>query len=118
MHSTKRGTAAGLLGAVALCLCAPAHAFAALGAAPEPDRYCGTDRASGLAVWAGRTESCAGALRVASAFTRAASGTAHAPGTVRVGGAVWKCQERQGDPNPYQECVNSSDSSRRVTLSS
>ncbi|BCM65193.1 MULTISPECIES: hypothetical protein [Streptomyces] len=126
MHSITRGLTAGLLGAAALCLPAPAHAVAgtdadpppAAHAAPPSGAYCGPDKATGLAVWADRTESCATALEVASAYTKAATRTAEASATVRVGGTTWMCQERQGDPNPYRECVATSDSGRRVVLSS
>ncbi|MFJ4523589.1 hypothetical protein ACIP4Y_21970 [Streptomyces sp. NPDC088810] len=123
MRSIKRSMAAALLGAAALGLWAPALAVAGTGAAgsdtAQPSMsYCGADRATGLAVSADRTVSCATALQVAGAYTKAASGTGDAPATVRVGGAAWKCQERQGDPNPYQECVDASDSGRRVIVSS
>ncbi|WP_251093547.1 hypothetical protein [Streptomyces sp. Caat 7-52] len=94
---------------------APSHAFAG------PDRkpaFCGTDKASGLAVWAAEKKSCATAVRVAAAYTKVWRGSAGASVEVRAAGAAWKCRERQGDPNPYQECVDTSDSSRWVRLSS
>ncbi|KOV72356.1 MULTISPECIES: hypothetical protein [Streptomyces] len=119
MRSIMTGTAAGLLGAAALCLGAPAPSFAGTDAAARSSvAYCGADNASGLAVWADPAESCAAALEVASAYTKAASSRTGAPATIRVGATTWTCQERQGDPNPYQECVDASDSGRRVVLSS
>ncbi|MFI9242039.1 hypothetical protein ACIGXF_05505 [Streptomyces sp. NPDC053086] len=124
MHSTRTRTAAGLLGALALCLTVPAPAFADTGAgadrAPErkPVAYCGTDKATGLAVWAAEKGSCATALEVAAAYTKVSNGSAAAPVEVRAAGTAWKCRERQGDPNPYQECVSTSDSGRWVRLSS
>ncbi len=119
MRSIMTGTAAGLLGAAALCLWAPAPSFAVTDAAARSSvAYCGADKATGLAVWADPAESCAAALEVASAYTKAASSRAGAPATIRVGATTWTCQERQGDPDPYQECVNASDSGRRVVLTS
>ncbi|QTE02841.1 hypothetical protein [Streptomyces cyanogenus] len=123
MRSIRRSMAAGLLGAAALGLWAPAHAVAGTGAggvdAAQPSvTYCGPDQATGLAVSADRTVSCATALQVAGAYNEAASGARDASATVRVGVTAWKCQERQGDPNPYRECVDASDSGRRVILSS
>jgi hypothetical protein len=61
---------------------------------------------------------CGSALQVAAGYTKAWHGRAGTPVEVRTAGAVWKCQERQGDPNPYQECVNETDGGRRITLSS
>ncbi|MGW2034966.1 hypothetical protein [Streptomyces spinosus] len=122
MRSIMTGTAAGLLGAAALCLGAPAPAFAGTGAAARsPVTFCGADKATGLAVWAEPAGSCATALEVASAYTKAAAGRSGAPATISVGGTAWTCQERQGDPNPYQECVTSDSGGRaggRVVLTS
>jgi hypothetical protein len=127
-------TAAGLLGALALCLAVPATASAdpstgtgtgaGTGTSTEraPDRkpvaYCGTDRASGLAVSAAEKGSCATALQVAAAYVKVWQGSAGASVGVRVAGTAWKCRERQGDPDPYQECVSTGDSGRWVRLSS
>ncbi|MFI2758191.1 hypothetical protein ACH5A3_04850 [Streptomyces echinatus] len=119
MDSTRMRTAAGLLGAVALCLAPPAQTFA--GTHRAPDRkpvLCGTDQASGLAVWAADKGSCTTAVQVGAAYTKAARDSARAPVEVRVAGAAWKCRERQGDPNPYLECVSTSDGGRWVRLSS
>ncbi|WP_234342525.1 hypothetical protein [Streptomyces sp. NRRL B-3648] len=115
--------AAALLGAAALGLWAPAPAVAGTGGggadtAQPSVSYCGADQATGLAVSAGPSVSCATALQVAGAYTRAASRTGDAPATLRVGGTAWKCQERPGDPNPYQECVDAGDSARRIIVSS
>jgi hypothetical protein len=84
----------------------------------ERTAYCGTDPASGLGVLTAGDVDCGAALQVAAGYTKVWHGRAGAPVEVRTAGAVWKCQERQGDPNPYQECVNSADSGGRVTLSS
>ncbi|MYX96533.1 hypothetical protein GT045_17360 [Streptomyces sp. SID486] len=120
MHSTRTRTAAGLLGALAFCLAVPTTTFADPGTDTdtnrEPTAYCGTDKASGLAVWAAEKGSCATALQVASAYTEVWQGSTGA--SVRAAGTTWKCRERQGDPNPYQECVSTSDSGRWVRLSS
>ncbi|MFI9809045.1 hypothetical protein ACIHEJ_32625 [Streptomyces sp. NPDC052301] len=118
MKLIKRGVAAALMGAAALSLWAPAHAFADTAAAPAKPQYCGSDKATGLGVWADPGESCSTALQVANAYTKAATGRSDAPATVRAGGTIWKCRQRQGAPNPYLQCVNSGDSSRRILLSS
>ncbi|MEV6839625.1 hypothetical protein AB0N17_34880 [Streptomyces sp. NPDC051133] len=118
MQLIGRGAAAALMSAAALSLWAPAHAFADTPPATDKPRYCGSDKATGLAVWGDPGESCSTTLEVASAYTKAASAKGGVPATVPAGGTTWKCQERQGDPNPYLECVDSSDSSRRVLLSS
>ncbi|GAA3124931.1 hypothetical protein GCM10010521_09610 [Streptomyces rameus] len=138
MRSTRTRTAAGLLGALALCLAVPATASAdpnpgtatgtdtgtgagAGGTDRVPDRkpaYCGTDRASGLAVWAAEKGSCATALQVAAAYMKVRQGSAGASVGVRAAGTAWKCRERQGDPDPYQECVSTGDGGRWVRLSS
>ncbi|MFB7757745.1 hypothetical protein ACFC18_50620, partial [Streptomyces sp. NPDC056121] len=44
--------------------------------------------------------------------------TAAKPVHVRRAGTTWQCQERPGDPNPYQACVDAQDHTRLVTLSS
>lgn len=118
IRSVGRVTAAALAGAAVLCLWAAAQAVAGPDAARSSAAYCGPDKATGLAVWADPADSCATALQVASAYAKARSGTARAPVTVRTGDGTWTCQERQGDPNPYQECVDTGDSGRRVFLSS
>ncbi|AEY85979.1 hypothetical protein SHJG_0702 [Streptomyces hygroscopicus subsp. jinggangensis 5008] len=122
MRSIMTGTAAGLLGAAALSLGAPAPSFAGTDAAARSSvTYCGVDKATGLAVWAEPAGSCAAALEVASAYTKAASSKAGAPATILVGATTWTCQEHQGDPNPYQECVTSDSGGRaggRVVLTS
>ncbi|MET7931921.1 hypothetical protein ABZT43_50910, partial [Streptomyces sp. NPDC005349] len=40
------------------------------------------------------------------------------PVQVRRAGTTWQCQERPGDPNPYQACIDAQDHTRLVTLSS
>ncbi|MFH9400675.1 hypothetical protein ACH4JS_12920 [Streptomyces sp. NPDC017638] len=79
---------------------------------------CGTDGATGLAVSAGSAADCAVALRVAGAYTKAGTRGSGAVTTVDADGTVWRCQERQGDPNPYQECVDTTDETRHITLTS
>ncbi|MES9525781.1 hypothetical protein [Streptomyces capoamus] len=118
MRWITRSTAAALLGAAAAVLWAPAHAVAGTGAAEPSVAYCGADRATGLAVSADGSVPCATALQVVDAYTKAASGTGDRRATVRVDGTAWTCMERQGDPNPYQECVDAGDSGRRIIVSS
>ncbi|AKJ15453.1 hypothetical protein ABB07_36945 [Streptomyces incarnatus] len=118
MHSTRMTTAAGLLGAAAFCLAGSAQAFAHTGVHLDTTSYCGTDRATGLAVSATKDVPCATALRVAAAYTKVWHGTEGAPIEVRAAGATWKCQEHQGDPDPYRQCATTQDGKRLVTLSS
>ncbi|MFD7626735.1 hypothetical protein ACFV7Q_11995 [Streptomyces sp. NPDC059851] len=130
MRSAQLGTAAASLLAVAAVLwpAVPAAAPAPIPApgwasahgtlAPVPLVVCGTDATTGLGVSAERAGSCAVALRVAAAYTRTLSRTRGAPTEVRAAGATWVCRERQGDPHPYQECLDTGHSGRRVTLTS
>ncbi|MFI9251466.1 hypothetical protein [Streptomyces sp. NPDC053069] len=118
MHATRTRTIAALLAAAAFCLAVPAQTSAGTGAPRTPTPFCGTDRASGLGVSATENVPCAGALRAAAAYTKVWHGTKGAPVEVRAAGATWKCQERQGDPNPYQQCVDTQDDTRMVLLSS
>jgi hypothetical protein len=119
MRPNMTGPAAGLLGAAVLCLGAAAPAFAGTDSVARSSiTYCGADKATGLAVWADPAASCADALQVASAYTKSGPGRSGAPATIRVGVVTWTCQERQGDPNPYQECVTASDNGVRVVLTS
>jgi hypothetical protein len=97
---------------------APAAVSAGTGGTGAPSVLCGTDGATGLAVWAGSAEDCAVALRVAGAYTKAGTRGSGAVTTVDADGTVWRCQERQGDPNPYQECVDTTDETRHITLTS
>ncbi|MEU2713374.1 hypothetical protein [Streptomyces sp. NPDC007205] len=118
MRSTSMRTVAGLLGAAVFCLAVPAPAFAGTGAPRKPTPFCGTDRATGLAVSATENVPCATALQAAAAYTKVWHGTKGAPVEVRAAGATWKCQERRGDPDPYQVCVGTQDHTRLVLLSS
>ncbi|MER6735030.1 hypothetical protein [Streptomyces puniciscabiei] len=118
MHSIRMTTAAGLLGAAAFCLAGSAQAFAHTGVHSDTTSYCGTDRATGLAVSATKGVPCATALQVAAAYTKVWHGTEGAPLEVRAAGVTWKCQEHQGDPDPYRQCATTQGDKRLVTLSS
>jgi hypothetical protein len=110
---------AGALVSLALLgLSAPAAVSAETGGAGAPSVLCGTDGATGLAVSADSAGDCAVALRVAGAYTKAGMRGSGAVTTVDADGTVWRCQERQGDPNPYQECVDTTDETRHITLTS
>ncbi|MFQ6148336.1 hypothetical protein ACLMNJ_35610 [Streptomyces seoulensis] len=76
---------------------------------------CGTDSATGLAVSAAQATDCATALRVAAGSAHDTSGDTAA---VSAGRATWLCREQQGSPDPYRRCVNASDNSQTVTLTS
>ncbi|MCZ0204206.1 hypothetical protein ACIG54_12935 [Streptomyces achromogenes] len=101
-----------------LGLAAPTAAFAEAGGPEVPRVVCGTDGATGLAVSAGSAGECGVALRVAGAYTKAGMREGGAVTVVQADGSVWRCQEQQGDPNPYQECVDTTDMARHVTLTS
>ncbi|MEU5806721.1 hypothetical protein [Streptomyces sp. NPDC047718] len=113
MRPMKPGVAAALGSAVVL-----AAVVAGGTPTPAPLVFCGTDAASGLGVSADRAGSCAVALEVAAAYTRIVQHTRGAPAEVRTAGATWVCRERQGDPDPYLECLGGGNSGGRVTLTS
>ncbi|MDT0611060.1 hypothetical protein [Streptomyces lancefieldiae] len=96
-----------------------ASALTALSAADNanaaPGEYCGADRVHGLAVFGSDSTPCSTALQVADAYARGSSGS---PVTVHVGGTAWRCQEQQGDPNPFDRCVATADASQWVELTS
>ncbi|MFI9586616.1 hypothetical protein ACIHCQ_33390 [Streptomyces sp. NPDC052236] len=75
----------------------------------------------GLAVFAVTAKgksACPTAQKVATAYGRAVAANRAQPVTVYVGRTAWKCQERQGDPNPYGECVSLDTPGEKVRLSS
>ncbi|MEW2618764.1 hypothetical protein [Streptomyces sp. NPDC048106] len=111
--SVKARVVTGALGVGLLCVTGAGPAVAAQDASA---RYCGADPATGLGVLAGQGVACGAAMQVAAAYTKVWQGTSGAE--VQAAGARWKCGERQGDPNPYQLCVDVRDSGRAVTLSS
>ncbi|MEU7280899.1 hypothetical protein AB0A69_19235 [Streptomyces sp. NPDC045431] len=84
---------------------------------------CGTGW-NGLSVVAVTTKgssACGTAHRVANAYGDAVQakhhgGTGRKVVVVHVDDARWKCRERQGDPNPYTECVNLKDRAEKVQL--
>ncbi|MGW0811769.1 hypothetical protein ACWD00_00690 [Streptomyces viridiviolaceus] len=108
----------GLVGVALLAVTGPAATAADRSVSEANSVVCGTDDATGLAVSAGRAEECSAALQVAGAYTRDWDGTGGAATTVHAAGTTWSCREQQGSPNPYQQCVDTSDSSRWVTLTS
>ncbi|MFI9505386.1 hypothetical protein [Nocardia sp. NPDC052566] len=89
---------------------------------PGPQQvYCGPGF-NGLAIIAITTEgaaACSTATEVTNAYGDHAEDWG--PGVVipvSVEGTTWNCQERQGNPNPYQECVNTQNPAEKVRLSS
>lgn len=116
MRSFRDALRAGLAVIAVLGVSAPAALSAAGSAAAAPGKYCGSDSVHGLAVFGSGTTSCPTALDVANAYQ--ARGSDGSPVTVRVGGTPWRCQERQGDPNPVHRCVATTDSNRWVELTS
>ncbi len=117
---SRMGTAGAvtLVSLVALGLSAPTAVSAEAGGPEAPRVVCGTDGTTGLAVSAGSAGDCPAALRVAGAYTKAGLREGGAVTVVRSDGIAWRCQEQQGDPNPYQECVDTTDTARHVTLTS
>lgn len=119
MHSSSKGTVAVLLAAAALCLSVPAQAFAGFGTNDhKASAYCGTDKASGLGVSTSENVPCAAALQVAAAYTKTRHNVSSTTVVLRAAGSTWKCQERQGHPNPYRVCVDTRYSTRLIMLSS
>ncbi|MFI7320763.1 DUF4232 domain-containing protein [Streptomyces venezuelae] len=59
---------------------------------------------------------CPTALKVRDAWAKAPDAEKGKPKTVTVDGTDWKCREKQGDPNPYQECVNTKEPTEKVQL--
>ncbi|GAA3167219.1 MULTISPECIES: hypothetical protein [Streptomyces] len=107
--------AAALVGLAALVFPASSAHAAERGAAAKSGAVCGTEHTTGLAVAAGDTVPCPTALRVAAAYVKVWKSNG-APVDVPVGRTVWRCQEEQGNPNPYQKCVNTADGAQWVTL--
>ncbi|WP_333779241.1 hypothetical protein [Streptomyces sp. IBSBF 3136] len=118
MRSNKVNVAAGLVGAVVLGLSGAVPAVAVPDGAARAVRFCGVDRATGLGVSAGRDVPCAAALGVAAAYTGVWQRAGGASVEVHAGGSTWACRERQGDPDPYQECLDAGHGGRRVLLTS
>lgn len=118
MYAFRNTAVPGLVAIAVLAVTVPPAMGAGESVSAANTVVCGTDGATGLAVSAGQAEECSTALRVAGAYTRDWDGTGDAATTVHAAGSTWSCREQQGDPNPYQQCVNTSDSSRWVTLTS
>ncbi|MEU3726980.1 hypothetical protein [Streptomyces sp. NPDC031705] len=88
---------------------------------PAPSAtFCGTGWDGGLAVYTGDRALCPTALKVAKAFHAAArhDPTSEKPLSVQVGGVPWRCETREGSPNPYIACVNRKDPGQQFTLNS
>ncbi|MFC7017920.1 hypothetical protein ACFQMH_40795 [Streptomyces viridiviolaceus] len=117
MNALRNTAVSGLAGIALLAVTGPV-AMAAGPVSEANSVVCGTDDATGLAVSAGRAEECSAALQVAGAYTRDWDGTGDAATTVHAAGSTWSCREQEGSPNPYQQCVDTSDSSRWITLTS
>lgn len=60
--------------------------------------------------------SCARALEITDAFGKALDAGSKPPVTVTVDGAAWRCQERQGGINPYEECAYTANPAQTVRL--
>ncbi|MFJ6794916.1 hypothetical protein [Streptomyces sp. NPDC091268] len=105
--------------ALAALLAPPAGAAERAPVLP-PYAYCGTATEGGLAVRAKGATDCSTALRVARAFERQARRDpgSDKPVTVRVDGVNWKCESRQGSPNPYIVCVNEAHPTEEFQLNS
>lgn len=82
--------------------------------------YCGTQWGGGLAVHAPSKSVCPTALKVAKAFYVASQKTSvdERPVTVTVDRVPWKCESRDGTPNPHIACVNQNDRSQQFQLNS
>ncbi|MBT2466937.1 hypothetical protein J7E97_03390 [Streptomyces sp. ISL-66] len=93
---------------------------AAASPSAAPWTYCGVERGGGLAVHAKGKPACPTALKVAQEFYRASrrDPATERPVTVKVDGVPWKCESREGSPNPYIACVNQNDRSNEFQLNS
>ncbi|MET9962266.1 hypothetical protein ABZ128_24950 [Streptomyces sp. NPDC006326] len=99
---------------------APAHRARAA-SSDGPWEYCGTGWYGGLAVHTQVRRLCPTALQVAQAFhgaSQQAPRRAEEPVTVRVDDVPWRCETREGSPNPYIACVNQNDRSEEFQLNS
>ncbi|QES45023.1 hypothetical protein DEJ49_32110 [Streptomyces venezuelae] len=79
---------------------------------------CGTGW-HGLSVRAVTTHgkgACPTAHKVTDAYGKALDAKTKPPVTVTVNGAAWKCDEKQGKVNPYQECVSTKEQGEKVHL--
>ncbi|MFC9293755.1 hypothetical protein ACFTWH_06840 [Streptomyces sp. NPDC057011] len=126
MGFTKRSLAVMAAGAaLTAALTTPAGA-AGQGPAPAgptttgPNAYCGTGSEGGLAVHTKDKGLCSTALKVAKAFDTASRKNpgSEKPVIVRVNGDPWKCESREGHPNPYIECINQNDPGSKFELNS
>ncbi|MET9801404.1 hypothetical protein [Streptomyces sp. NPDC006368] len=120
-----RTAAVALAGSATLLALAAAPSGAATAAAtpanpsgPVESVLCGSGW-NGLSVVALTTKgstACGTAHRVADAYGKAVEVKYRKVVTLHVDDARWKCRERQGDPNPYTECVNLKDRGEKVQL--
>ncbi|WP_330179023.1 hypothetical protein OHB26_21240 [Nocardia sp. NBC_01503] len=79
---------------------------------------CGTGP-NGLAVvtlTAKGTDFCATAIQVATTYTQERTKKADGDLAIEVADMRWVCGERQGDPNPFQECASQNESADKVRL--
>ncbi|AYF78224.1 hypothetical protein D7D52_35280 [Nocardia yunnanensis] len=135
MRTTTRiaGTALAMIGALTLTACNDHSATAsgpttkpkssATSAAPFPAAghqavQCGTGP-WGLAVVASTAHGddfCPTALSVVTAYAADRANQSSGDIAVTVDTIRWVCGERQGDPNPYQECASQNESADKVRL--
>ncbi|MRH89420.1 hypothetical protein GFY24_18535 [Nocardia sp. SYP-A9097] len=79
---------------------------------------CGTGP-GGLAVVTYTTKGadfCPTALLVATTYTQERAKKTGGDFAIQVADMRWVCGERQGDPNPYQECASQNESADKVRL--
>ncbi|WP_069166489.1 hypothetical protein [Nocardia altamirensis] len=82
--------------------------------------YCGSGT-KGLAVFVSAPDgvgACAKAMAVTNAYGEQDNWSESKAVTVTVDGTPWSCQQKSGNPNPYQECVNQHDPREKARLSS
>lgn len=97
---------------------APATSAAAFPAVGHELVRCGTGP-WGLAVVASTAKGndfCPNASAVATAYADQRAGQSSGDIAVVVENVRWVCGERQGDPNPYQECASQNESADKVRL--
>ncbi|WP_067696990.1 hypothetical protein [Nocardia jejuensis] len=97
---------------------APATSASAFPAAGHELAECGTGP-WGLAIVASTAkgnEFCQTAAEVVNAYATERTKKADGDIAVTVADIRWVCGERQGDPNPYQECASQNESAEEIRL--
>lgn len=107
--ATHPGNAVGPVGATV-------EAGSGSSASKQIDCGSGWNNLSVRAVTSHGKDACPVALKVSTAYGKAVEAKKAEPITITVNDTGWKCQQKQGDPNPYTECVNTKEPAEKVQL--